>query len=82
MLRLTSPPHLVEEKSKDELDATPWEFSNTVEKAWEPFERGSIRQSRFTAISSDRQSATFSYGLRSPAPPLPVRPSALSRFSN
>jgi len=64
----------MEEKSKDELDTTPWEFSNIAEKAWEPFERGSIRQSRFTVISSDRQSTVFSYGLRSPAPPLPVRP--------
>jgi len=71
---LTLLPHLVEEKSKDELDTTPWEFSNIAEKAWEPFERGSIRQSRFTVISSDRQSTVFSYGLRSPAPPLPVRP--------
>lgn len=74
---------LVEEKAKDEVDVTPWEFSDTAEKAWEPFERSSIRQSQFTAISSDRQSTAFSYGLKSPAPPVPPRrPTNLSRFSN
>jgi hypothetical protein len=83
MLRLILLPHLVEEISKDEVDVTPWEFSNTVEKAWEPFEeRTSVNQSRFTALSNDRQSGAFSYGLRSPPPPVPVRPSAHSRFSN
>lgn len=65
------------EKDQDEVDTTPWEFSNTVEKAWEPF--ADVRQSQFT--SSDRQSTAFSYGLRSPAPPVPAMPAQVSRFS-
>ncbi|KAG8810775.1 hypothetical protein FRC18_003891 [Serendipita sp. 400] len=59
----------LEEHTRDEVDTASWDFSGGVEKAWEPFERLSVRQSQFT--SSDRQSSAFSYGLRSPAPPMP-----------
>jgi len=48
-----------------------WDYSNTAEKAWEPFERMDVRQSQFTS-SDGRESTAFSYGLRSPAPPMPV----------
>ncbi len=55
-------------------DIPTWDYSNTAEKAWEPFyDHVSIRQSQFTSTSSDRQSVAFSYGLRSPAPPMPAR---------
>lgn len=66
------------EQAKDEVDVTPWEFSSQTEKAWERFDKLSVRQSQFT--SSDRQSSAFSYGLRSPMPPMPQMPSN-SRFS-
>jgi hypothetical protein len=55
------------------VEAPRWDCSNTAEKAWEPFDNAIVRQSQFTA-SDGRQSTVFSYGLRSPAPPVPTRP--------
>jgi hypothetical protein len=68
---------IVIEKSKPQEPEGTWEFSSSAEQAWERFDKDSVRQSQFT--NSDRQSS-FSYGLKSPLPPMPklLKP---SRFS-
>ncbi|KIM20568.1 hypothetical protein M408DRAFT_20440 [Serendipita vermifera MAFF 305830] len=63
----------------------PWDYTNSgAERAWEPFDRVSVRQSQFTTSSSDadRQSTAFSYGLRSPVPPVPRVGSFDSRMTS